>query len=93
MKKLEQQHISLREEYIKLSKERHEWVADKETLKQLQESHSDLVEKYETLLTMYGEKAEEVDELRLDLSDVNVIYKAQVQFNRPFTNNSVGHYM
>ena len=34
--------------------------------------------RYETLLTMYGEKAEEVDELRMDLSDVKVIYKAQV---------------
>lgn len=34
--------------------------------------------RYEALLTMYGEKQEEADELRLDLADVKNLYRAQV---------------
>ena len=30
---------------------------------------------------MYGEKVEEVDELRLDLADVKEMYKLQVSFS------------
>ena len=29
---------------------------------------------------MYGEKVEEVEELRLDLADVKEVYRAQVMF-------------
>ena len=33
---------------------------------------------FSSLSQMYGEKVEEVEELRLDLSDVKEMYKAQV---------------
>ncbi|XP_075254282.1 TATA element modulatory factor-like isoform X2 [Convolutriloba macropyga] len=79
LRKLEQQNITLREDFVRLSNERHDWQNDKETLTQLKEDLTELQQRYETLLTMYGEKAEEVDELRMDLSDVKVIYKAQIE--------------
>ncbi len=37
-----------------------------------------LEKRYDALLTMYGEKQEEADELRLDLADVKTLYRAQV---------------
>ena len=80
LRKLEQQNVSLREDFVRLSNERHDWLSDRDELKALKESYQELSERYETLLTMYGEKAEEVDELKMDLSDVKVIYKAQVSF-------------
>ncbi len=39
-----------------------------------------LEKRYDALLTMYGEKQEEADELRLDLADVKTLYRAQVNF-------------
>ncbi len=39
-----------------------------------------LEKRYDALLTMYGEKQEEADELRLDLADVKTLYRAQVCF-------------
>lgn len=38
----------------------------------------DLQQKYQTMLTMYGEKVEEAEELRLDLLDVKEMYKTQI---------------
>ena len=35
-------------------------------------------QRYAALLQMYGEKAEEADELRLDLQDVKSMYRQQV---------------
>lgn len=35
-------------------------------------------EQYNALLTMYGEKIEEHEELKLDLKDVKEMYKAQI---------------
>ncbi|KAL5017812.1 hypothetical protein ScPMuIL_003534 [Solemya velum] len=40
--------------------------------------HQQLDQRYNALLQMYGEKVEEVNELRLDLHDVKEMYKAQV---------------
>ena len=37
---------------------------------------------YNALLQMYGEKSEEVEELRLDLQDVKEMYKLQVSCHR-----------
>ena len=39
----------------------------------------ELQTRYDTLLQMYGEKAEEVHELQLDLADVREAYKAQIE--------------
>lgn len=38
----------------------------------------DLDQRYNTILQMYGEKAEEAQELRLDLEDVKNMYKTQI---------------
>lgn len=37
-----------------------------------------LQEQYDALLQMYGEKEEQVTELKLDLQDVTQLYKAQL---------------
>lgn len=41
------------------------------TLQELEQRHN-------TILQMYGEKAEEAEELRLDLEDVKNMYKTQI---------------
>lgn len=38
----------------------------------------DLEQRHNTILQMYGEKAEEAEELRLDLEDVKNMYKTQI---------------
>lgn len=38
----------------------------------------DLEQRHNTILQMYGEKAEEAEELRLDLEDVKSMYKTQI---------------
>ena len=35
--------------------------------------------RHDAVLTMYGEKAEEAEELRLDLEDVKTLYRNQVR--------------
>ena len=37
-----------------------------------------LQKNYDALLQMYGEKAEEAEELKLDLLDVKAMYRSQV---------------
>jgi len=44
----------------------------------LKEEYHTLQQKYQTMLTMYGEKVEEAQELRLDLQDVKEMYKMQI---------------
>jgi len=45
----------------------------------LQNQYTATEQKYQTMLTMYGEKVEEAEELRLDLQDVKEMYKTQIQ--------------
>ncbi|KAI5607079.1 TATA element modulatory factor isoform X1, partial [Silurus asotus] len=42
------------------------------------EACNDLEQRHNTILQMYGEKAEEAEELRLDLEDVKNMYKTQI---------------
>jgi len=44
----------------------------------LREEFHKLQKQYQTMLTMYGEKTEEAEELRLDLEDVKEMYKMQI---------------
>lgn len=39
----------------------------------------ELQQKYDTMLQMYGEKVEEAEELRLDLSEAKEAYKLQIE--------------
>ncbi|XP_063691982.1 TATA element modulatory factor-like [Bolinopsis microptera] len=45
----------------------------------IKKENKELQTRYDTLLQMYGEKAEEVHELQLDLTDVREAYKAQIE--------------
>merc|ERR1712228_1027635 len=45
----------------------------------LQKLYQETEGKYQTMLTMYGEKVEEAEELRLDLLDVKEMYKMQIE--------------
>jgi len=47
-------------------------------LARLKEEYQTLQQKYQTMLTMYGEKVEEAEELKLDLQDVKEMYKMQI---------------
>merc|ERR1719481_2487180 len=50
-----------------------------EEIAHLKEELSKLQQKYDTMLTMYGEKVEEAEELKLDLQDVKEMYKIQIE--------------
>merc|ERR1712150_108904 len=58
----------------------------KEEISYLKDELSKLQQKYDTMLTMYGEKVEEAEELRLDLQDVKEMYKMQID---QLTNNQL----
>ena len=49
------------------------------SLASLKEEFQKLQKQYQTMLTMYGEKTEEAEELRLDLQDVKEMYKEQIE--------------
>ncbi|XP_036187497.1 TATA element modulatory factor isoform X3 [Myotis myotis] len=70
---------------IKLEDEKNRYQVELENLKDdyvrtLEETRKekDLDQRYNTILQMYGEKAEEAEELRLDLEDVKNMYKTQI---------------
>jgi predicted RNase H-like nuclease (RuvC/YqgF family) len=50
-----------------------------EELAYVKKEYAAMSEKYQTMLTMYGEKVEEAEELRLDLADVKDMYKVQIE--------------
>ena len=49
-----------------------------ERMKVVEGQFEEMKQKYQTMLTMYGEKTEEAEELRLDLLDVKEMYKTQI---------------
>ncbi|KAM4582178.1 TATA element modulatory factor [Fundulus diaphanus] len=75
---LERSRSVMAEELVRLTNqndEMQEKVKDIPTLKILLK---DLEQRHNTILQMYGEKAEEAEELRLDLEDVKNMYKTQI---------------
>jgi chromosome segregation ATPase len=48
-------------------------------MERLKKAFVETEQKYQTMLTMYGEKVEEAEELRLDLGDVKEMYKNQIE--------------
>ena len=42
-------------------------------------SFQEVERKYEAMLQMYGEKAEEVEELKLDIDNLKAMYRQQVR--------------
>jgi len=75
---LERTRESMARELVNLSTANEKLQKDVENYPILREQFKDLEKRYEALLTMYGEKQEEADELRLDLADVKNLYRAQI---------------
>lgn len=66
-------------ELVNMTSQNDELNARVEELGDLRTRYTDLDNRYNALLMMYGEKVEEAEELRLDLQDVKDMYKAQVR--------------
>ncbi|XP_065564602.1 TATA element modulatory factor-like isoform X2 [Artemia franciscana] len=74
----ERQRTALANEVVRLTTDNeniHERLAQ---LEELKTEFEELQVNYDALLTMYGEKVEEAEELRLDLLDVKEAYKIQI---------------
>ncbi|CAM9903194.1 unnamed protein product [Lampetra fluviatilis] len=77
--KLERTRMLMTEELVKLSTQNEELQESTEEVPKLKGQLKDLEQRYNTMLQMYGEKAEEAEELRLDLQDIKNMYKAQIE--------------
>ncbi|XP_007893394.2 TATA element modulatory factor [Callorhinchus milii] len=75
---LEKTRAIMAEELVKLTTQNDELQEKVNEIPILREQLKDIDQRYNTILQMYGEKAEEAEELRLDLEDVKNMYKAQI---------------
>ncbi|XP_018410933.1 PREDICTED: TATA element modulatory factor isoform X1 [Nanorana parkeri] len=75
---LEKTRSILAEEVVKLNNLNDELEEKVKEIPILRAQMKDLDQRYNTILQMYGEKAEEAEELRLDLEDVKNMYKTQI---------------
>ncbi|TRZ00802.1 hypothetical protein DNTS_009756 [Danionella cerebrum] len=71
---LERSRTVMAEELVRLTNQNDEMEDKVKEIPRLK----DLEQRYNTILQMYGEKAEEAEELRLDLEDVKNMYKTQI---------------
>uniref|UniRef100_A0A8C0MR04 TATA element modulatory factor 1 n=2 Tax=Canis lupus familiaris TaxID=9615 RepID=A0A8C0MR04_CANLF len=75
---LEKTRAIMAEELVKLTNQNDELEEKVKEIPKLRTQLRDLDQRYNTILQMYGEKAEEAEELRLDLEDVKNMYKTQI---------------
>nr|KAF6421398.1 TATA element modulatory factor 1 [Molossus molossus] len=75
---LEKTRSIMAEELVKLTSQNDELEEKVKEIPRLRSQLRDLDQRYNTILQMYGEKAEEAEELRLDLEDVKNMYKTQI---------------
>lgn len=75
---LEKTRSIMAEELVKLTNQNDELEEEVKEIPKLRIQLRDLDQRYNTILQMYGEKAEEAEELRLDLEDVKNMYKTQI---------------
>ncbi|KAM9186368.1 TATA element modulatory factor [Dugong dugon] len=75
---LEKTRSIMAEELVKLTHQNDELEEKVKEIPKLRTQLRDLDQRYNTILQMYGEKAEEAEELRLDLEDVKNMYKTQI---------------
>uniref|UniRef100_A0A8C5YZU8 TATA element modulatory factor 1 n=1 Tax=Marmota marmota marmota TaxID=9994 RepID=A0A8C5YZU8_MARMA len=75
---LEKTRSVMAEELVKLTSQNDELEEKVKEIPRLRAQLRDLDQRYNTILQMYGEKAEEAEELRLDLEDVKNMYKTQI---------------
>lgn len=75
---LEKTRTVMAEELVKLTNQNDDLEDQVKEIPKLRVQLRDLDQRYNTILQMYGEKAEEAEELRLDLEDVKSVYKIQI---------------
>ncbi|KAL6464362.1 hypothetical protein MHYP_G00266790 [Metynnis hypsauchen] len=75
---LERSRSVMAEELVRLTSQNDEMEAKVKEIPRLRVQLKDLEQRHNTILQMYGEKAEEAEELRLDLEDVKNMYKTQI---------------
>ncbi|XP_062507855.1 TATA element modulatory factor-like isoform X2 [Corticium candelabrum] len=76
---MEKARDALGEEVVSLSTRSNELALQVTKLSELRSQNQEVEQRYAALLQMYGEKAEEADELRLDLQDVKSMYRQQIE--------------
>ncbi|XP_036387596.1 TATA element modulatory factor isoform X1 [Megalops cyprinoides] len=75
---LEKTRAIMAEELVKLTNQNDEMEEKVKEIPKLRVQLKELEQRHNTILQMYGEKAEEAEELRLDLEDVKNMYKTQI---------------
>ncbi|KAI4882581.1 hypothetical protein NFI96_022170 [Prochilodus magdalenae] len=75
---LERSRSVMAEELVRLTNQNDEMEDKVKEIPRLRVQLKDLEQRHNTILQMYGEKAEEAEELRLDLEDVKNMYKTQI---------------
>uniref|UniRef100_A0A8C9VGS6 TATA element modulatory factor 1 n=1 Tax=Scleropages formosus TaxID=113540 RepID=A0A8C9VGS6_SCLFO len=75
---LEKTRSIMAEELVKLTNQTDEMEEKVKEIPRLRAQLKELEQRHNTILQMYGEKAEEAEELRLDLEDVKNMYKTQI---------------
>ncbi|KAL2091395.1 hypothetical protein ACEWY4_013658 [Coilia grayii] len=75
---LERSRAVMAEELVRLTNQNDEMEGKVKEIPKLRIQLKDLEQRHNTILQMYGEKAEEAEELRLDLEDVKNMYKTQI---------------
>ncbi|XP_064161795.1 TATA element modulatory factor [Anguilla rostrata] len=75
---LEKTRSIMEEELVKLTSQNDEMEEKVAEIPKLRVQLKELEQRHNTILQMYGEKAEEAEELRLDLEDVKNMYKTQI---------------
>uniref|UniRef100_A0A671MJB1 TATA element modulatory factor-like n=1 Tax=Sinocyclocheilus anshuiensis TaxID=1608454 RepID=A0A671MJB1_9TELE len=75
---LERSRTVMTEELVRLTNQNDEIESKVKEIPRLKVQLKDLEQRHNTILQMYGEKAEEAEELRLDLEDVKNMYKTQL---------------
>ena len=77
----ENERLNLNAEISKMYLKIEQLEDDNNLVQSLRNDLSELRDKYDALCVMFGEKVEEIDELKLDLQDVfdvNTMYKTQI---------------
>lgn len=75
---LERTRAVMAEELVRLTNQNDDMEEKVKEIPKLKIQLKDLEQRHNTILQMYGEKAEEAEELRLDLEDVKNMYKTQI---------------
>eukprot|EP00730_Choanoeca_flexa_P019386 TRINITY_DN9465_c0_g2_i1.p1 TRINITY_DN9465_c0_g2~~TRINITY_DN9465_c0_g2_i1.p1 ORF type:complete len:1034 (+),score=351.34 TRINITY_DN9465_c0_g2_i1:104-3205(+) len=76
-RELEAAQTAMSDELVELVRKNDALTQSASELTALQAQHEDLNNRYQHLLQMYGEKAEEAQELQMDLDDIKSVLKSQ----------------